>query len=389
MTIMQRRSIALCACLVFLTACSVAVKATPNSIIQDNPTERPNTVAPTPAVTVTPTSAPVDMVLSDRLTVHKSGYAISYLVSDEEFESFGDLMNSEAAVEAVEEAYRFFEDDFDFVFVINNTEKDFSKPGNGITFALRTYPESGLGLLTTFPDGLPYVKLDTPLEEETSRLMTMIHFAHKEAIRKGPALHEMMHRWGNFVLPGPREYAMHWGFSDVGGQLGGFTDLELLEDGTFHGFNRYRQDACFSPNTPSAEWDTRNSIPYAPLELYLMGLIGIEEVPPQITVLENAWFVDDANCVVAGTKKVYETAEILQSARVPGVEDAQKHFKILTLVVTPAPLTEEEWDAVVQQLLWFEMQADDNDSSVYNFYEATGGRGSVELGGLAGSLRQE
>ena len=377
--------------LLALTGCAPALESAPipTSVSEEAAGSMVSSTRVTATSTpiATPTCPPEDLALSGRLTLHKSGYAVSYLVSSDEFESYGDLMNSEAAVKAVEEAYTYFKDDFDFVFVINNAEKDFSMPGNGITFALRTYPESGLGSLSTFADGLPYVKLATPLEEETSRLMTMIHFAHRDAIRKGPALHEMMHRWGNFVLPGPREYAMHWGFSDVGGQLGGFTDLEMLDDGTFHAFNRYRQDACFSPNAPSAEWDTRNSVPYAPLELYLMGVLGADEVPPEIMVLENAWFVDDNQCIVAGTKHVYKTEDLLQPPRQPGIEDSQKTFKILTIVVTPNLLTEEEWEYIVEQLQWFELQGDDQDPSVYNFWEATGGRASVELGNLAQSIK--
>mgnify|MGYP006876579408 FL=1 len=312
---------------------------------------------------------------------------MSYIVSLEEYEAYRDLMIPDPSLQTVQDVYSHFKDDFDFVFVINNEEKDLNVMGNGITFALRTYPETGLGSLKTFEDGLPYVKISSPLENETERLMTMIHFANKDAIRKGPALHEMMHRWGNFVLPGPREFTMHWGFSNVGGQLGGFTDLEPIKDGTYHAFNRFRPDKCFSPNTPSATWDTRNSIPYAPLELYLMGLLRIDEIPSEIIVLEDGWFVDDAACIVAGGKHVYQTEDLLQPIRQPGPAFSQKKFKILTVVVTPTPLSEEEWDYYLQQLKWFEYQDDDGDPDLYNFWEATGGRASVEFGELTESLK--
>lgn len=352
-----------------------------------NPSELTHESTKTPVAYTSPTSKPVNLELSDRLTLHKSGYLVSFLVSPQEYEAYRDLNAPDPGIQAVQEAYLYFKDDFDFVFVINNEDKDFTIMGNGITFALRTYPETGLGSLTTFEDGLPYVKISTPLEKETNRLMTMIHFAHKDAIQKGPVLHEMMHRWGNFVLPGPREFAMHWGFSDVGGQLGGFTNLEQAGDGTFHAYNRFRSDKCFSPNAPSGSWDTRNSIPYSTLELYLMGLISIEDIPSKITVLDNGKFVDEEACIVSGAKHVFKTEDLLGIVRQPGYTASQKSFKILTIVVTPTPLSENEWDHYIQQLEWFENQGDDNDAALYNFWEATGGRATVETGELTKSLK--
>jgi hypothetical protein len=378
---------------IFLTGCEVDPSITEqalNSTHSPSRTIETSSISPTPTLTpiINPTPAikPVNILLSDKLTLHNSGYLLSYLVSLEEYEAYRDLFISDPSLKAVQAVYSYLKDDFDFVFVINNEEKDVDVMGNGITFALRTYPETGLGSLNSFEDGLPYVKISSPLENETERLMTMIHFANKDAVRKGPVLHEMMHRWGNFVLPGPREFAMHWGFSNVGGQLGGFTDLEPFKEGTFHAFNRFRPDKCFSPNTPSATWDTRNTIPYAPLELYLMGLLRIDEIPSEIIVLEDGWFVDDAACIVSGVKHVYQTEDLLQPIRQPEPAFSQKRFKILTVVVTPTPLPEEEWDYYLQQLKWFEYEGDDGDPDLYNFWEATGGRASVEFGKITESL---
>lgn len=390
---MVKRIMLYCFCLIIMVACVPVPEniSTQTYMATQVPNLLVSTKTPTQTQVAVPvsTSIPVNLVLSDRITLHKSGYLVSYLVSPQEYEAYRDLNAPDPAIQAVQEAYAFFKDDFDFVFVINNEEKDFKIMGNGITFALRTYPEIGLGSLTTFEGGLPYVKVSTPLENETNRLMTMIHFAHRDAIQKGPVLHEMMHRWGNFVLPGPREYAMHWGFSDVGGQLGGFSDLEPTGDGTFHAFNRFRKDKCFSPNAPSGTWDTRNSIPYSPLELYLIGLIGIDEIPSEITILENGRFVDDAACIVSGVKQVYKTEALFRKVRQPGLADSQKTFKILTIVVTRQTLAENEWDHYIHQLEWFEFQGDDDDPSLYNFWEATGGRAMVELGKLPKSLRTQ
>ncbi len=377
---------------IILVSCRSVPSTTPQFLDPTMTTElADNPVSPTQTPTTVPTPAnePVNVVLSDQLTLHKSGYLLSYLVDSQDYEMYRDLMDAEPSVRIVQDVYAFIQDDFDFVFLINHEKKDFEVIGNGITFALRTYPEIGLGSLSSFPDGLPYLKISTPLESETERLMTMIHYAHKDAIRNGPALHEMMHRWGNFILPVPSRYTMHWGFSNIGGQLGGFTDLEELGNGTFHATHQFRQDHCFSPNSPSDAWDNRNSIPYAPFELYMMGLIGIDEVPSEFLVLDNGMFVDESACIVSGVKHIYQTQDLLQPLRQPTLADSQKAFKILTIVVTTTPLTENDWNHYLQQLLWFEHQGDDGDPLLYNFWEATGGRATVEIGNLTQSLKSQ
>lgn len=91
---------------------------------------------------------------------------------------------------------------------------------------------------------------------------------HNDVIYDGPILHELMHRWGNYIID--CDYGIcHWGDSNIYGRLGGYKGINKIENNSnILSYKRY--------------W----SGPYAPFELYLMGLISKEEVP-DITIMED------------------------------------------------------------------------------------------------------
>ena len=82
----------------------------------------------------------------------------------------------------------------------------------------------------------------------------------------------------------------------------------------------------------------------------------------------------------ASTRTTYtpESLEELLGQRVPSAGSSQKDFKLLVVVITDDPLSDDEWDKVDATAEWFSKKEDDG-SSLYNFWEATNGVGSITI----------
>ena len=146
---------------------------------------------------------------------------------------------------------------------------------------------------------------------------------------KGPALHEIMHRWANSVVP--TVWGGHWGFSSAYGQLGGL-DIETLVD---HGNGLYSADML---NRSS------HTVPYSPIELYLAGLIPADEVP-DIWVAEDGERAPsdedlcvngDGHCMFTATRiRTYTIEDIIaeHGERVPDYVNSQKDFRAAAVLL--------------------------------------------------------
>ncbi len=115
--------------------------------------------------------------------------------------------------------------------------------------------------------------------------------------------HETAHYWANYLDPAlgfghdkSNDYGPHWGITGVYGQLGGFDPKSVgcvdpddaappacTLDPTV-GTYSYIMSA-FTPNT-----NTFLGIVYAPLELYMMGLVTQSDLPTSFAVVQNAQF---------------------------------------------------------------------------------------------------
>lgn len=93
-------------------------------------------------------------------------------------------------------------------------------------------------------------------------------------LRRGPSLRALARADAGRVRPRDCGEAppVGWGYADVAGQLGGAA-LEPLDDG------RWRPRAAHG-GAPGWVGNGGNRVPYAPLELYLMGLVGPDAVGP-------------------------------------------------------------------------------------------------------------
>ena len=271
--------------------------------------------------------------------------------------------------------YSHFEDAFDFVMFFSNLD-DIDQHENaryyGVYSSVRN-DTAGIGR-GTFYDSR-YGSVD--------KLKGVIHFPYNRALRSGPSLHEILHAWANFAVP--TAVGGHWGFSSAAGQLGGFELGNLVELG----------DGRYAAGRFGTFANGGNRPAYSPIELYFAGYIPPEEVPDLWVAADGEWVVEDESYVrtedghavfSANDVKTYSIEDIVakSGARVPSMADAQWHFRVAVVLLTDAahPPTTEQLDLLSQHAAWFSLPEVD-EHYLHNFFEATGGRGSVTMSGLS------
>lgn len=287
-----------------------------------------------------------------------------------------------------------FPNDADFVLFTLDAHRErlrFTAVG-GFNIAIRV-PEAGLG---------PFVSV--PAFATLPNLRSYIYLARKDSLVLGPSLHELLHGWGvRFVRPEAlaqqaAQSDNHWGFSSAGGQIGGWMPgtLQQLDDGQF----------ALSSGQVQAGGRSFNTLPYAPIELYLMGLGDPDQVPPlEVAINPVATSLFEFN---ADRIEIVTIDDIIAAngARVPSAQDSPKAFVLTLIVLTDHELSAAEWEFYQDSIDFFSdnRSADINDAfpaSRYagqpirelikqpdfedpsrhfmNFSEATGGRAAVEF----------
>ncbi len=253
----------------------------------------------------------------------------------------------------------FFEqyvDEYDFLFLASDQRYD-GGPAAAFQTVRRPY--------------IPGTGIDEPFVDYTyegySRLRGAIGINNPGEGFLPPLFHETLHYWAvdfdpSFGFGSGLDYQdpSHWGYTSVHGQLGGFdeTTLEcatpagqgpdecMPED---NGRFRYLLGS-FAPNV--------NNKDYAPLELYLMGLIPLEEVPPVYLLLQDAEFVDFDDMTGQITIEASGISEILMDdivARHGERELAsaeERAFKSAFAIVSRQPVSDEMMDIVA---VWAEV----------------------------------
>ena len=195
---------------------------------------------------------------------------------------------------------------------------------------------------------------------------------------EGPMLHELMHRWANFIV----SPLVHWDFSSANGILGGFDAATLVD----HGGGRYS-----APNVSTGGW-ALNIKRYSPIELYLAGLIPPEEVP-DLWVAEDGEILRDESgrwdrkSFTASRVKTYTIEDIIaeHGPRIPDHRQSQKAFRaaVILLVSEDYPATSKFLEMLNNNASLFSHAGEDQFDEWYNFYEATGGRATITLDGLS------
>jgi Leucine-rich repeat (LRR) protein len=202
------------------------------------------------------------------------------------------------------------------------------------------------------------------------------------------ALHEIAHRWGNFVVPIEGELESgapignHWGFSSANGTLGGFDPADLVD----HGDGRYSA-GYFSTTGHGPK-------PYSPIELYLAGLIPPEEVPDLWVAEDGAWldeYAEDGDRIFTASKiRTYTIEDIINEhgERVPDHTRSQRDFRAAAILLIDEnhPLYPWQLERASRNFAQFS-HAGPDEVIDYNFYEATGGRATMAMGDLSRFLK--
>jgi len=254
-----------------------------------------------------------------------------------------------------------FGDCFDFILVVANE----GRPATSVMGRHR--------LVRNSADGIGRAYSLAP----SGRLQSVVFLATRSSLRLGPSLHEIMHRWGNYVLRSVD--AKHWGFSSVGGQLGGWSrgTLVSLGDGL------YRATVSGRP-TFGTYANAGNSVPYGELELYLMGLLPPTETPPILVAKDAAWVDQRTGLFRARGFDVVSVEDIAARYgwRSPAYPEAQSLFRGIVVVISPRQLSTDEWSEISTEVHEFSAPRADSNPHLYNFWEATLGKASIKMDGV-------
>ncbi len=191
--------------------------------------------------------------------------------------------------------------------------------------------------------------------------------------------HEMGHAWGMDLGPNlglvtsweGSPMLGHWNeLSDIAGQMSAYYFDDSGHVGHFsdNGDGTWR----LIPNTDVE--------PYSPLELYAMGLIPPEEVPP-LHILKSPDLRDPEH-ITAASYKTVTIDQIMRSAggpRSPASADAQKAFSLAFVVTQDTPFNDAAY--AFFSLLSYSLTGRESPkyySSYAPFYWATGGRGTLD-----------
>ncbi len=273
--------------------------------------------------------------------------------------------------------YEFFNDEFDFLIIYPNVDYADLEPEaiSGAYYESVRNGVQGIGL-DIFANNRSW--------SSAGRLQGVVfHNFDDESTFRGLLLHELMHRWGNFVVPITSfPYGAHWGLSTSGGYL----DCYDISNWTDHGDREY--------SAPDPIYIT-SSEQYSPIELYLAGFIPPHEVP-EFQVAENGEILrwvpqEDRHNTMVFTASGFKTHTIEgiiaeHGPRVPDYLQAQKEFRaaVIFLISDKYPATRERLERLSNDVTWFSKKGtDESDPPVTNFYEATGGRGTITMDGLS------
>ena len=208
----------------------------------------------------------------------------------------------------------------------------------------------------------------------------------------GPTLHETLHHWGTFLdarfgfgRDRDIDFGPHWGVASVHGQHGGF-DLATVRcsmppdapppcSADTDGVIRVTTDE-FGPAANGGD-----SLPYAPIELYLMGLMPRAEVPSPIVVLDGAHFVSqDASTrrmsfEITGTHEVTMDDIVAVHGERPAAPPEERAYRAAFVSFSDVPLSAERMDALERWAAVFGNDA--TTPGLLSFEEATDGRATM------------
>jgi len=279
--------------------------------------------------------------------------------------------------------YQHFGDEYDFLYAFSDG------PVEGATAAARFTVVRRPAIPGT---GLTRAANNARYPAAAARLRGAIG-VNFNAAGNGPTLHETLHYWSMFLNASfgfgrdrDQAFGAHWGVASVDGQHGGF-DLATLRcvrpadaqpPGCMpdpDGVTRVTV-GTFGPNANGGD-----SRVFAPIELYLMGLVPRAEAGGPFLVLDGAHFVSNDAATRRMTFEItgahYVSLDDIVRAhgeRAPAAPE-DRAFRAAFVVFSAAPVSAARMDALER---WAAIFGNDlAHSALYSFERATGGRATM------------
>ncbi|MCL1946038.1 MAG: hypothetical protein FWF51_02645 [Chitinivibrionia bacterium] len=284
--------------------------------------------------------------------------------------------------------YSKFNDDFDYIFYVLNGTNTGQLRFEGRKMSVRIDYEN-TSLYTRKGNVADYY------EEwgSDNKLKSVFYFPRYDAIKDGPSLHEFAHHWGAEIC---EDTPGHWGASSAGGQLGGFKYVRKIGEEKYQG----SMNATFTDGF-GRDGYRKNAYPYSDIELYLMGFKSAQDLRDANFKLDvylnngSAPSVSNDGTFSANKINSYTIDDLMKSfdgkERDPNFLESPKTFKILTVFLSPTDdegqtIFDSRANKVVEDVVWFGEKTA-YAGGYYNFYQATGGVGSIDVSGIKNSVK--
>jgi hypothetical protein len=346
-------------------------------------------------------------------SIDPTSTVVEYKVTAEQYQLLTSPNYTEPFEAIGQDVYSLFKDDFDFVFYVLNTSDLMASYATGIAGVNVTVSNDVFGLgMDIFSYAGDY--------GSSGKLKSFMYFPSYDGISFGPALHELCHNWGAYICPTydseGAPYWSHWGVSNAGGQLGGFKYVRTVEENS----DGVAGKTLYQANMDSDKRDVNgafiftyqapgfgdnandgNGPAYSDIELYLMGMKSAQELRDAnfrldiYTGCSINWALRSNGYFYATGITSYTIDDIIamNGPRNPDAAASQKHFKVLTVILTPENAPENHYADIIKSVKWLAGPMDDTtytepiDWGVKNFRQATYGRGSLEVDGIKNSLK--
>lgn len=232
----------------------------------------------------------------------------------------------------VKQFYSYYHDDFDFLQVVFSNP---SYPSNRYHFAVRNDVQ-GIGL-QPMDNGASYGSASRLKGVSVYPIDTFFDLAESSFS------HELGHQWINFLKnPSLASASPHWPPSTMAAGIMGMSIPDSGEGGDFP----YLIEMV-GPSTAHVKiWGVTQE--FSDLDLYLMGLIPPSAVAPGI-IIEGTGCAD---CTVPATQISINDVIAANGPRVPSSENAQRTFRVGTIVVSRDRMLTDDELALLEYFAW-------------------------------------
>tara|TARA_R110002153_G_scaffold56583_6_gene156234 strand:+ start:89 stop:3784 length:3696 start_codon:yes stop_codon:yes gene_type:complete len=315
---------------------------------------------------------------NDKISINRKGNVVNLVLNNSDdyhliHGSFDGVAQRAALRRATASIYEQLEDSYKFIYFIFN-EPTKSQDSNAYGYHVPVQNSiSGIGQgIFDFSNSYG----------SEGKLESIVVLPTLYDLTYGPSLHELAHRWGNYLsypleslrhsdwLGYTEQQQYHFGYQSAGGQLGGWNDFDFnLDSGNLYLLSDAPEGtAGFSGLGPG-----NNSAKYSPLELYLMGLSPPSQVPD---IIEPATQPIETESYPIYQIDSFDTISIQQiidanGTRIPSYDATEPTFDTLFVVVSQEYLTDDEWHSYEHQVSNFARDGNDDYQRLFNFWEAT------------------